>query len=123
MLDDVHRVVAHIRNDVALPLVRRLARRSDVHLEMLDRSVIGQADRGVTTTHTRKAIDFIAHDLVAAAHVALDGNGVVAEEREIAILLCGRARLARGDREKDEHGESVHPLSPRRGMRSAASKL
>ena len=76
-------------SDVAFPLVRRLARRDDVHLEMRDGAVVGQANRGVPTTDAREAVDFVAHDLVAAARDALDGDGIVAEEREEAVLLGG----------------------------------
>ena len=109
-LGDVNRVGAHIRDHVALPLVRRLARRGDVHLEMLDGSVGGQAHRGVTTANAREAVDLVAHDLVAAARDALDGDGIVPEKSEIAVLLGRLAGLASREGEKGNR-ESVHSRS------------
>src|SRR5665213_489085 len=48
-LGDVNRVGTHIGNDVSLPLVRGLARRDDIHLEMLDGLVDWQAASAKTT--------------------------------------------------------------------------
>ena len=77
---------------------------------MLDGSVGGQAHRGVTTADAWEPVDLVAHDLVAAPSDALDGDGVLSQEREVAVLLGRLGGLAGREREQS-YCESIHGRS------------
>ena len=88
-LRDVHGIPRHVGDDSAVALIRRLARRVNLHDEMPDAAVGAELDLGVPHAHARKPVDLIACLRVAAARDALDGEGVVAEARDEPVAFSG----------------------------------
>ena len=103
-LRDVHRIPRHVHGDASLALVRRLARRHDVHDEVSDAAVGGELDLRMPLADARESVDLVARHRVAATRHALDRNGVAAEPRDEPIALGGAGWSTRRERKtgKDE---------------------
>jgi len=105
-LKNVYGIGRHIRGHVTLSLVRRLARRMDVHHEMPDVAGRAELDLGVPAAHAREAVDTVDDDLLSLARYALDRNSVVTEARDEAVLLLRTRGMAADGCESDEHDVS-----------------
>ena len=66
-LGDVNRVLAHIGDHATHSLIRGLARRLYVHLEVTNAAVVAEDNFCVPPPHARKPVDFIAHDRISGA--------------------------------------------------------
>src|SRR5689334_18946113 len=89
-LQNVHGIGGHIRRHVSFALIRRLARRMNVHHEVTNRAARAKLDLGVAATHAREAVDTVNDHFISMASYALDGDRVVTKSRDEAVLLRRR---------------------------------
>jgi hypothetical protein len=105
-----HRIASHVDDDATLALVRRLARRRDVHDEAPNAAVGREGDVCVPLAHAWKSVDVVDRQRVAATHHALDGDRVVAESGNESVPFGGLDRAAAGERAQptQPENESLH---------------
>ena len=72
LLREAHGIPRHVDDDSTVLLIRRLARRVNLHDEMPDAAVRAELDLSVPHAHAREPVDLIACLRVASARNALD---------------------------------------------------
>jgi hypothetical protein len=99
-LREVDRISRDVGGHETMPLIGRLARRVDLHDEMLDAAVRPELDLRVPDVNLREPVGLIAGLGVALTRHALDGDRVVAEPRNEPIPFDGSTRPAGRDQQR-----------------------